>query len=227
MKPSDIIRIVAGRTFPSDWYEVLAAYAILYRQYRQLLATHRYSGRTEIWDRCIETIGAGKDVLFLEFGVWQGQSTQYFSSQLHSLQTRFWGFDSFEGLPENWFSHPKGYFSVNGVMPKIDDTRVQFVKGWFQQSFDNGLQRAKKSIPAPSSVFIHFDADLYSSTLFLLTSLHRQFDQYYFLFDEFMSQECRALYNFQQAYGCKIEFLAYSSSESPFPEHVFGKITNR
>ena len=31
---------------------------------------------------------------------------------------RVYGFDSFEGLPDNWHSGGKGAFSTNGVLPR-------------------------------------------------------------------------------------------------------------
>ena len=47
---------------------------------------------------------------------------------------------------------------------------------------------ARKMVPNPDAILIHFDADLYSSTLFLLCQLYREFDRYYFIFDEFTGE---------------------------------------
>ena len=49
-------------------------------------------------------------------------------------QSRFFGFDSFEGLPEDWGDVPRGMFAVEGRAPHIDDARVQFVQGLFQET---------------------------------------------------------------------------------------------
>ena len=49
--------------------------------------------------------------LFLEFGVHKGHSIKKLSSKTESM---FYGFDSFEGLPENWrTSNDKGVFACD------------------------------------------------------------------------------------------------------------------
>lgn len=72
---------------------------------------------------------------YLEFGVWQGASIRQWASLNSHQSSRFFGFDSFHGLPEDWDAlHPKGTFSTKGQMPKIDDQRVAFVPGLFQDT---------------------------------------------------------------------------------------------
>ena len=46
------------------------------------------------------------------------------------------GFDSFLGLPHDWSleGHKRGYFSTEGVVPRIDDPRVRFYPGWFEDT---------------------------------------------------------------------------------------------
>ena len=73
-------------------------------------------------------------------------------------------------------------FSTSGKTPQTNDTRVNFVKGWFQNTFDHAIKLARQLNPNPDEVVIHFDADLYSSTLFLLSKLHSEFDHYYFTY---------------------------------------------
>src|SRR5208283_2368333 len=136
-------------------------------------------------------------VLLLEFGVWQGASARYFLRGFKHPETVYRGFDSFLGLPEPWGGMPKGWFNADGVLPEVGDARASFVRGWFQNTFDAGVEGAKNAAPRSDAVLVHFDADLYSSTLFLLTKLHREFDEYYFLFDEFAGDEARALLNFK------------------------------
>lgn len=89
-------------------------------------------------------------------------------------------------------------------MPKIDDTRVTFVKGWFQNSVPEFL---KDFSTDATTVLVHFDADLYSSTLYLLNALSGYLPKYYFIFDEFPGDEVRALYNFKQSYGAATQFF--------------------
>ena len=57
----------------------------------------------------------------------------------------------------------KGYFSTKGEIPNIDDDRVKFIKGFFNEKKDEIQNELKKSI---NTKLVHFDADIYSSTLF-------------------------------------------------------------
>ena len=56
-----------------------------------------------------------KEYYYLEFGVWKGESSNFFSKFLNKLYC----FDSFEGLKEDWVgtSFTKGYFNLNKKNP--------------------------------------------------------------------------------------------------------------
>src|SRR5210317_859467 len=62
-----------------------------------------------------------KDGDILEFGVWKGNSLKQMSTHFRNTSRKIYGFDSFEGLPEDWWmneeektkgvcQHPKGHF---------------------------------------------------------------------------------------------------------------------
>src|SRR5262249_24608424 len=72
---------------------------------------------------------------YLEFGVASGVSFRKWVALNTNPASRFIGFDTFEGLPEDLvlFDHttPKGFFSRQGQPPVIDDGRVRFEKGLF------------------------------------------------------------------------------------------------
>ncbi len=107
---------------------------------------------------------AGKKVLYLEFGVWRGASMKFWSKLLTHPEAMLHGFDSFEGLPEDWSAgYGKGSFSVEGAIPAIDDPRVRFFKGWF----DDTLPQYRP--PEHDVLFVNCDADLYTSTKTILT----------------------------------------------------------
>lgn len=124
---------------------------------------------------------------YLEFGVFEGEALRYWLGLLKHPDSRFHGFDSFEGLPEKW-SHiyDKGAFDVGGRMPVFEDSRVLLHKGWFSDSLPGFC---KTFTPAPQLI-IHLDADLYSSTIFVLRAL-----QHYIrpgtvlIFDEFFDRD--------------------------------------
>ena len=64
-------------------------------------------------------------VLYLEFGVFEGASMRRWSTALKNPASLLHGFDSFEGLPEDFdFKYPKGHFDVGGSLPDIDDDRI-------------------------------------------------------------------------------------------------------
>jgi hypothetical protein len=86
----------------------------------------RFSRREELFDLVGQEV-RDREVLYLEFGVFQGKATRYWSKLLLNSKSKLHGFDSFEGLPENWLPHrQKGYFATHGEIPQIDDNRVTF-----------------------------------------------------------------------------------------------------
>ena len=101
-------------------------------------------------------------VLYLEFGVFQGDSMRYWSRALKHPESMLHGFDSFEGLPEDWDEsghNQKGAYSAQGQIPVIDDPRVKFFKGWFDQVLPT------YTVPDHEVLVVFMDADLYSSTI--------------------------------------------------------------
>jgi hypothetical protein len=218
------IKKIAGKFLTTEICERFTAQAGLQHQFKPLLATRNFTSLTDFWDCCIDKVGCDKSVLFLEFGVWEGRSIKYFSSHFQNQDSRLIGCDSFEGLPERWATLQEKTFSTGGKIPQTNDSRVTFVKGWFQNTLDQTIQRARELCPKPGQVLIHFDADLYSSTLFLLSRLYNEFDHYFFIFDEFIGHESRALLNFQEAFGVEVDF--YCRCGGDFPQQVFGRLDN-
>jgi len=149
-----------------------------------------------------------RDVLYLEFGVHQGDATRYWSKLLSDPRSKLHGFDSFEGLPENFLPHRrKGHFSLQGQVPRIDDPRVQFFPGWFEQTL------ATYTLPAHDVLVLNFDADLYSSTIFVLNTLERAIvPGTYIYFDEFNHRfhELRAFREFTERTGMRCSLLGTS-----------------
>lgn len=100
----------------------------------------------------------GERPLYLEFGVYRGRTLRWWASHLPGDGARLVGLDSFEGLPETWQPNaPQGSFSV-GTPPEIEDPRVSFVVGRFEDSlptFDS---------PPHDQLVANLDCDLYTST---------------------------------------------------------------
>src|SRR5690348_14909088 len=93
----------------------------------------------------------------LEFGVFKGKTIKQLRKTLDDKWLIF-GFDSFEGLPENWDGIKKnvGSLSNHGMIPDVP--RVKFFKGWFQDTIPEYL------LEGESIALLHVDCDLYSST---------------------------------------------------------------
>lgn len=152
--------------------------------------------------------GGAEAIDYLEFGVYRGESLRWWCELNKHPATRCFGFDSFEGLPENWNSrYPKGAFNVSGNLPLIDDPRVSFIAGWFQYSLPKFL-----SLYQPQNrLIIHNDSDLYSSTLFCLTAMNGVMKPgTIIIFDEFnaVMDEFKALIDYCSAYMRKYRIVA-------------------
>jgi len=95
--------------------------------------------------------------LYLEFGVFEGKSMRWWSRNLSEPGAKLIGFDSFEGLPEDWRPGvAAGHFKTNGP-PHIDDSRVSFQVGWFEETLP------RFTVPEHDQMVLNVDCDLYSS----------------------------------------------------------------
>jgi hypothetical protein len=132
---------------------------------------------------------------YLEFGVFRGASLRWWVEHVGHPGATFTGFDTFEGLPEDW-SHtglPKGTFSAGGQIPDIPDPRCRFEKGLFQDTLLPFIERHDLS----RRLVVHMDADLYGATLFVLLHLLPRmkpgdlliFDEFHDYTDEFRAYE--------------------------------------
>lgn len=125
------------------------------------------------------------------------------------------GLISFEGLPEDWQSDTKkGTFSTNGTIPTIDDSRVRFVKGLFIDTLPFQVDAIHKIIQDNPNyqIFINMDADLFSSTLYVLSKLERIITKNVMIrFDEFgvlsENSEFLAFKSFIQAFNKSFEIV--------------------
>jgi O-methyltransferase len=153
-----------------------------------------YDDRYRMYDHLMDHIGPGA-IDYLEFGVWKGASIKYWSEKNRHPDSRFIGFETFTGLPEAWEFRPAGTFDVGGEVPTIDDQRVTFKAGLFQQTLPEFLTK----FAFRNRLVIHFDADLYSATLYVLARVHHLIPPGTILiFDEFgdVRHEFRAYHDY-------------------------------
>jgi len=153
------------------------------------------------------------NTLWMEFGVFSGKSINYISNFTDDI---VYGFDSFYGLPEDWRDgFGKGAFNMNGKYPRVNKN-VKLIPGLFEDTLSNFLNENEQKIS-----FIHMDADLYSSTKYVLNALKSRMDAgCIVLFDELVNYpgydgnngELRALYEFIQENKIKYEWVAMNGT---------------
>lgn len=212
---------------PSHLFETAANYSVL-REQQTFTPPQALYNKAIYHEAVCELLGFDIQLDYLEFGVYRGETLDRWSKLNINPDSLFYGFDSFEGIPEQWRSRPQGYFDLGGRIPHFEDRRINCVKGWFNKTLPYFFQST--GIPRKdSTVLVHIDADLYSSALFCLTMLHHHIPNYYVMFDEFGAGEGRALRDFISAYGVKFEALigAKRKKSSALFTQVFGKIIGR
>lgn len=148
---------------------------------------------------------------YLEFGVAGGESLRWWVENNKHPSSRFIGFDSFEGLPENFGFLQKGAFSTASKLPAIDDSRCDLIVGLFQNTLGDFL----KTFSFTRKTVIHLDADLYSSTLFVLALLAPKLKKDDILiFDEFgvPMHEFKAFLDFTAAFPIRYAVLGQTNN---------------
>jgi hypothetical protein len=131
------------------------------------------------------------DGLYLEFGVANGKSIRCLDMLIRKKLSLtevenilIHGFDSFEGLQEDWagsIGALRGTYTLGGKMPKVPRT-VKLYKGYFEKTLPEFLIQYEKSIS-----FIHLDADTYPSTKYVLNQTVSRFKVGTILiFDEYL-----------------------------------------
>jgi hypothetical protein len=157
-------------------------------------------------------LDASVPLLYLEFGVAQGHSFKWWLAHDTHAASRFHGFDTFEGLPEDWGDLKKGAMTTGSKLPDVSDPRATFHKGMFQDTLPSVLSTLRRD---DMRMVAHMDADLYSSTLYALTALapHLRSGDLV-LFDEFFvpTHEYRAYEEFLQAYRITLEPIAAANN---------------
>ncbi|MCX6270126.1 MAG: class I SAM-dependent methyltransferase [Bacteroidetes bacterium] len=144
-------------------------------------------------------------ISYLEFGVYGGTSFDWWLKANKNPDSKYYGFDTFEGLPEQWGTYRKG--DMLSDLPYFEGYRHILVKGLFQETL---FDFVKQNDICDKRKVIMLDADLFSSTLFVLTTLapYLKKDDIIF-FDEFNvpNHEFFAFNIFRESYYTKFELL--------------------
>lgn len=145
--------------------------------------------------------------LYCEFGVYRAETLNFIASL---VKVEVHGFDSFEGLPEDWKQgHEKGTFAV-ASLPEVQPN-VRLHKGWFADTITPFREHHPEQV-----AFLHLDADLYSSTRTVLELLREAIVVGTVIeFDEFFNRsgwcegEYKAFMEFCQERGAEVRYLGF------------------
>ena len=188
-----------------------------------------YPTRPELF-QSLDALAKGK-VVYLEFGVFKGDSVRLFLDSVSNTDIHIFGFDSFVGLPTDW-NHAfgaktaKGTFDVGGKLPNINHEHVHFIKGWFENTFPEFLAEHQELITSADTVFVHLDADFYDPSRFVMEKLPIFVNQLYFMCDEWTAGECEAIMEFAEINSFELKFLGHvPSTVHKLPIQVMGKLT--
>lgn len=135
--------------------------------------------------------------LWLEFGVSIGTSTATLAECAAAADTRLYGFDSFEGLPEEWVVSDDETWSKGAFTGRPSEVpgNVELIDGWFEDTVPGFVETHPGRV-----AFAHIDCDLYSSTATVFSAIRERltagtvivFDEL-FNYDRYYEHEMRAL----------------------------------
>ncbi len=174
------------------------------------------------WDLLEYAVEQARDPgLMLEFGVQDGRSLSHIASL---TDRKVHGFDSFEGLPEDWAGtfERRGKFTRKGRLPKVPGN-AELHAGWFDDTLPPFVEEHGEPVS-----FLHVDCDIYSSTKTIFARLGDRlvtgsvvvFDEY-FNYPNWREHEFRAFQEFVAASGIGYEYAGFCVKDG----HVMVRIT--
>jgi hypothetical protein len=174
-----------------------------------VLSARSFRTRQHLWHECIEQIR--ENDLALEFGVWRGGSINYMANARPANE--FHGFDSFEGLPNDWIKgRPAGHFKTDRQSLRFAPNIV-IHQGLFSLTLPWWIEREHQRLDRLK--FIHIDCDIGCSTDEVLELLgptlianraHLLFDEFY-NYQEYRQHEFGSFLKFVQRTGATFEVL--------------------
>ena len=154
--------------------------------------------------------------LVMEFGVYKAGMINHQAKKFPELN--FVGFDSFEGLQEQWSGMaPEKTFDLAGKLPRVR-SNVALVKGWFAES----APRWRRENPgADVPMLVHVDCDTYAATVDVLEfcsgyvedGLVLHFDDY-FGFPDWRTGGFKALQEISEKRRWRLTWLSYGTKEA-------------
>jgi hypothetical protein len=152
----------------------------------------------------------------LEFGVYRGRSLRHAARK--DRRRKFYGFDSFEGLPSDGRPDWQIDFATT-VLPEVP-ANCRLIPGWFADTVPLFLREDDSGI-----AFVGIDCDVYSSAREVLFGLGERlrpgtilyFDEL-INYDTFLWNEMLALFEFLEATGMGVEWIGAHCRVRTVPE---------
>lgn len=173
-----------------------------------LLLPDRYALLDHALSRAMKAHPEG---LVCEFGVAGGKTLTFLAKRVRG---EVHGFDSFEGLPEDWSGTAEraGRFSRKAKPPRVP-ANARLHVGWFDATLPPFLK-----VHAGPAALLHLDADLYSSTKAVLTLMRDRIRPGTVLvFDEYLNypgwraHEHKAFQEFIGETGLEYRYIGFST----------------
>lgn len=171
-QPSRLQRQVLGQYTDVQDYEVTAIRLASEDAARYMLdcmrATPNFATDYDLHDWVVGAVDVDlmHRGLVLEFGVATGRTLNHFARLLPGKIV--YGFDGFQGLPEDWTSRMRRGFFARTSLPPVRPN-CQLVVGWFDQTLPAFVKQHTQPV-----ALLHVDCDLYSSTVTVLKNLQHQ-----------------------------------------------------
>jgi hypothetical protein len=172
-----------------------------------------YPSKYDLLAASLQEVNPAIGGLYCEFGVFEGRTINFIASKTTS---EVHGFDSFEGLPEDWRPGVlQGAFKT-GKLPAVR-ANVRLHRGWFDDTVPRFAQEYKGPL-----AFLHVDADLYSSTKTIFDVLGSrivagtviQFDEF-FNYPGWKQGEYLAFKEFCDRRQVSVRYIGYTMANTP------------
>lgn len=184
-----------------------------------MLHAKQFSNKEDVIDFAVENAVPGG--LTLEFGVASGNSINIIARK---NKGKVYGFDSFEGLPEDWRDrYRRGAYSG---LPSVElPPNVQLIIGWFNDVLPKFVENYGEKVS-----FVHIDCDLYSSTKTIFKYLGKfiekdtiiHFDEY-FNYPGWRQHEYKAFQEFVTETGLEYTYIALNGAHQQVTVRVTGR----
>ena len=156
--------------------------------------------------------------LVLELGVYKGATINHIASVLNNIGRKdkiIYGFDSFEGLAEDWKGTRTRKFQLKLFKKPKFKNKIKIIEGWFKDSLPIFVEGLNESIS-----FLHIDCDIYESTRDVFANLAEKiekgtiivFDEY-FNYPFWQNHEYKAFKEFVDEYSVEYKYLFYAHSQ--------------